>query len=87
MSYYNFGVYHWRERLRTVLFALSVAVCSLLVWRASSSRPVRLIAAAGMVGAVVRGTGTMWRVFFPPPWALEWYKYDALAHKLPFDRA
>jgi SAM-dependent methyltransferase len=87
MAHYNFGVYHWRERLRTVLSELSVAVCFLLIRRASSSRPIRLAATAGMVGAVVRGTGAMRRVLFPPPWALEGYKYDALARKLPFDRA
>jgi SAM-dependent methyltransferase len=87
MAHYNFGVYHWRERLRTVLSALSIAVYSLLVWRTSSSRPVRLVAAAGMAGAAVRGIRTMRRILVPPPWTLERYKYDALARKLPFDRA
>lgn len=87
MSHYNFGVYHWRERCRTLLSALSVAVCSLLVWRRSSSHGVRLVAAAGMIGGVVRAVEPIRRLLVPPPWTLERYKYDALARELPFEHA
>jgi ubiquinone/menaquinone biosynthesis C-methylase UbiE len=87
MVHYNFGVYHWRQRLRTVLSALGVAVLSLQVWRTSSSRRVRLVATAATAGAVVHGTGAMRRVLHPPPWALDRYKYAVLADELPFERA
>lgn len=84
---YNFGVYHWRERLRTVLWAVVGAIVSALVWRASSSRRVRLAAAVATVWPVVRGGKTALRTFIPPPWSLERYKYTALADELPFEGA
>lgn len=87
MFQYNFGVYHWRERLRVILSALVMAVCSFLVWRRCSSRWIRLGALAVMTGALVRGVEPMRRILLPPPWALERYKYDALASRLPFERA
>jgi SAM-dependent methyltransferase len=87
MSHYNFGVYHWQQRLRTTLSALGVAVLSVVLWRRSSSRGARLAATAATAGAVIHGTAAMRRVLFPPPWALERYKYAALADELPFERA
>lgn len=87
MTHYNFGVYHWRQRLRTMLFVLCIAVGSVLLWRTSGSRRVRLGAIVAMGGAVLSGVEAMQRILVPPPWTLERYKYDALACKLPFDRA
>lgn len=84
---YNFGMYHWRRRLRTVLSAVGMAAVAVSIWRRSSSRRVRLVAIAGMCGAVVRGVTVVRRVLSPPPWALERYKYDALAVEVPFERA
>lgn len=84
---YNFGVYHWRRRVRSVLGAAGVSVAAaLLGWR-SSSRVVRAVATVGLVAALVRTARAVSRALSPPPWALERYKYDALAARLPTERA
>lgn len=87
MFQYNFGVYHWRERLQVILSAVVIIMISLFVGQRSSSRLIRLVAAVGIVGAIVRGTEAAQRMLSPRPWALEEDKYDALANRLPFGGA
>lgn len=84
---YNFGLYHWRERLRTALIALGTLWGSVWLRRATTSRIVRAVAATTALGAVVRVAGPASKLLRPPPWAIERYKYDALAAELPVERA
>lgn len=53
----------------------------------SGSRPLRGVGIAVTLGAVVRGRRVARHVLSPPPWAIERYKYDALAARLPLERA
>lgn len=87
MSYYNFGVYHWRQRLQTMLSALGITLLSWLLWRRSASRRIRFGAMVSMAGAVISGGEATRRMLVPPPWTLERYKYDALASHLSFENA
>ncbi|KYH26214.1 ubiquinone/menaquinone biosynthesis C-methyltransferase UbiE [Halalkalicoccus paucihalophilus] len=84
---YYFGLYHWRSRLRSVL----VGCCSLLAFallrRATPSRGVRLLVAALSLPALLRAGRAGSKLLRPPPWALERYKYDALADELPLGEA
>lgn len=82
---YNFGVYHWRRRFRSVLSVLGALFVSGFLW--CRSRRLRVIAIAVTLGAVIRGRRVARRLLFPPPWSIERYKYDALASLLPLERA
>ncbi|AGB37560.1 class I SAM-dependent methyltransferase [Natronococcus occultus] len=84
---YYFGIYHWRRRLRSIATAAVVIVAAAVAGRRTRSRSRRLVAAAVGVVAAVRIGRTLRRLGSPPPWALERAKYDALASRLPFDRA
>lgn len=84
---YNFGVYHWQRRLRTLLSAGGIVLGSTVLWRTSRSRRLRLLATMGALGATARAVGATRRVLSPPPWAIERYKYDALAAELPLEGA
>jgi SAM-dependent methyltransferase len=83
---YNFGVYHWRRRFRSVLYSLGALVVVGVLWRRGSSR-LRSIAIAVALGAVIPGVRAVRRVLFPAPWTIERYKYDALAVRLPLEQA
>ena len=83
---YNFGVYHWRRRLRTLCVAVGMAVVSAVCWR-RESHDFRLFATVAMLGAVLRGGDAVRRVLSPPPWVVERYKYDALAAEMPLEGA
>lgn len=84
---YNFGVYHWRRRARTIaLGALGVGVGVAGVRRCSSRRWRLLAAGVGLWGASVGG-GTVRRLASPPPWRLDGRKYEALTAELPVDTA
>jgi SAM-dependent methyltransferase len=87
MSTYNFGVYHWRRRFRSVLSVLGALFVAGMVWRRSSSRRLRVIAFVATLGAAIRGRRVVRRLLSPPPWVIERYKYDALAAYLPLERA
>jgi ubiquinone/menaquinone biosynthesis C-methylase UbiE len=84
---YNFGLYHWRRRLRTILSALAVIFPAEICRRTSKSRWVRLVATAAMIGGAVRGATAARRLLPPPPWTLDREPYAALASALPFARA
>lgn len=84
---YNFGLYHWRRRLRTILSALAVILFAEICRRTTESRGARLLATAAIVGGVVRGLTVAQRLLTPPPWALNREPYAALAAALPFAQA
>ncbi|EMA54687.1 class I SAM-dependent methyltransferase [Halococcus salifodinae] len=81
---YNFGLYHWRRRLRTILTALAVILPAGVCQRTSESRWIRLVATAAMFGGAVHGATAVRRLLSPPPWALDREPYAALASALPF---
>lgn len=83
---YDFGLYHWRERLRSALSALGVLGAAVWLWRTTDSRTVRTVAAAAALGSATRLAGLASKLLSPPPWAIERYKYDALGAELPFER-
>ncbi|ELZ15291.1 methyltransferase type 11 [Haloterrigena salina JCM 13891] len=82
-SRYNFGVYHWRRRVRSIAAALVAAVLGVAVRRRTNDARVRLAAAGATFGAAVYTVRVLRRLLSPPPWALERAKYDALAVRLP----
>lgn len=84
---YNFGLYHWRERLRSILAGLAPLALSALLWRTRPFRYARSLAAAAAFGAIIESSPPILRLLRPPPWAIERYKYDALAAELPFEYA
>ena len=84
---YNFGLYHWRRRFRTILSALTVILPAEICRRTSESRWVRLVATAAIAGGAVRGATAARRLLSPPPWALNREPYTALASALPFAQA
>jgi SAM-dependent methyltransferase len=84
---YNFGVYHWQRRFRSALSVLGALIAAGMLWRTSSSRHLRVTALAVTLGATIRGERVLRHAFSPPPWVVERYKYDALAARLPFERA
>jgi SAM-dependent methyltransferase len=86
MGTYDFGVYHWRRRFRSVLYSLGALFVAGVLWRRGSSC-LRSIAIAVALGGVIRGEKVVRRVLFPAPWAIEQYKYDALAVHLPLAHA
>ncbi|MFA9427148.1 class I SAM-dependent methyltransferase [Natronorubrum sp. A-ect3] len=84
---YNFGVYHWRRRLRSIAVAVLVLVIAVTVERRAQRWHRRLVATVVSLAAAVYGGRTMHQLVSPPPWRLERYKYDALAAHLPLERA
>ena len=84
---YNFGLYHWRRRLRTVLTALAVILPAGVCQRTAESRWIRLAATTAMVGGTIHGATAVRRLLSPPPWTLDRESYAALASALPFARA
>ncbi|MDQ2051776.1 class I SAM-dependent methyltransferase [Natronolimnohabitans sp. A-GB9] len=84
---YYFGVYHWRRRLRSIAAAAVVVALATVLGRRTQRLDRRLGAAAIALAAVGYGGRRASRLVSPPPWHLERYKYDALASRLPLDRA
>lgn len=83
---YYFGVYHWRERGRRILFAAVAVVFGLLAVR----RRGRLAAALGSLAVLwglSKGTNAVSALVSPPPWVLARGKYEALADELPLTDA
>lgn len=83
---YNFGLYHWRRRLRRLAGSLLAVLLGFLLLRERSRFRTLcggLLVAAG-VGRAIR---PLRRILDPPPWALEREKYERLAEGLPLDRA
>ncbi|WP_129113508.1 class I SAM-dependent methyltransferase [Halegenticoccus tardaugens] len=83
---YNFGVYHWRRRARTlVASALAVAVGARLFGRRGHIR--RLLAAGLVLWGLDTGGDALSRLLRPPPWRPDREKYEALAAELPLGSA
>jgi len=83
---YNFALYHWRRRLRTMLSALAVVLPAEVFRRRSESRCIRLVATAALFGGTVRaGTATR-RLLSPPSWVFNRRPYATLGRALPFGR-
>lgn len=77
-SGYYFGIYHWRSRLRRLGIALAAIPIAAFVGGRSRSSVVRLVAPLVAVAAAGRAARTLEKLFSPPPWGVERYKYDAL---------
>lgn len=81
---YNFGFYHWRERLRSLGIALGMLLLATVLWR-REKRGTRTVAIMVALASVFRGVRPISKLLIPAPWALERHKYDALAAELPFE--
>jgi SAM-dependent methyltransferase len=85
---FNFGLYHWRRRLRRLLLGLVAVGAGLIVRRCAQRRRDGGLLALVLVGwgahTAVRALRTM---LSPPPWHLDREKYDALAAMVPLDSA
>ena len=64
---YDFGLYHWRRRFRTILSALAVILSAEVCRRTAESRWIRLVATAALLGGAVRGVSAARRLLSPPP--------------------
>jgi SAM-dependent methyltransferase len=84
---YYFGIYHWRSRFRRLFGALAAVGIAAFAGRRSQSPLARLASSLVAVGAAIRAGRTLGTLFSPPPWALERYKYDALAEALALSDA
>ncbi|WP_265111080.1 class I SAM-dependent methyltransferase [Halosolutus halophilus] len=84
---YNFGLYHWRRRLGAIAIAAVTITIATVVGRRTQRRSRRIAALLVALVAAVHGFQAARRLGFPAPWAIERYKYDALAARLPLDEA
>ncbi|MDG5819232.1 class I SAM-dependent methyltransferase [Natronococcus sp. A-GB7] len=84
---YYFGVYHWRRRFRSLALAAVALTAAAVVGSRTRSRNRRVAASMAASVAAVRGARTLRQLVGPTPWSLERAKYDALASRLPLDRA
>ncbi|MEM4782600.1 MAG: class I SAM-dependent methyltransferase [Halalkalicoccus sp.] len=84
---YYFGLYHWRARLRRLLGGVVAFLGVGMAWRKTPSRSILALAIALALPVVVRAIRAGSKLLRPPPWALERYKYDALAAELPLEGA
>lgn len=80
---YYFGLYHWRSRLRRVVLGFVAFLGVSVVRGKTPSRPVRALTAVLALPALARAGRAGAKLLRPPPWALERYKYDALAAEIP----
>jgi SAM-dependent methyltransferase len=80
---YNFGIYHWRERGRSIAVALAGFALAVFVGRRTANPRGRLAAGIAALAAAVRAGRVLRRALSPPPWALDRTKYDALAAAVP----
>ncbi|ADJ14342.1 class I SAM-dependent methyltransferase [Halalkalicoccus jeotgali] len=84
---YYFGLYHWRSRLRKIALGFVAFLGVGVVRWKTSSRWVRALAVALALPALISSGRAGTKLLRPPPWALERYKYDALASELPLGGA
>lgn len=84
MPRYNFGVYHWRRRLRAVAGGLAGLVVGVALWRRGRVWS-RLAGAVLVFAGVNRLRDPLQRVLDPPPWSLEGSKYERLAADLDLE--
>ncbi|WP_122089045.1 class I SAM-dependent methyltransferase [Halalkalicoccus subterraneus] len=84
---YYFGLYHWRSRLWRLVVGVGALLAVGVVRRTTSSGPVRALTAVLVLPLLTRAGRAGAKLLRPPPWALERYKYDALAAELPLEGA
>lgn len=84
MPRYNFGIYHWRRRLRAIAGGIAGLVVGVALWRHGRLWS-RLAGAALVVLCVSRLRDPLERVLDPPPWGLEGAKYEQLAADLDLE--
>lgn len=83
---YNFGIYHWRRRVRRLAGSLLALVVGFLLLR-QKSRTRTLCGGLLIALGVRRAIRPLRRILNPPPWSLEREKYERLAEGLPLDQA
>lgn len=81
---YYFGLYHWRERLRSLFVGCCSLLALALIRRLTPSKRLRSLAGIALFPALSRAVTAGSKLLRPPPWSLERYKYDALGTELPF---
>jgi len=84
---YNFGIYHWRRRLRTIVVGSVLAVLASALYRRTESRGVRAGAVALIWWGLSEAADSVRRLASPPPWRLDGRKYELLADRLPLSTA
>lgn len=84
---YNFGFYHWRRWIRLIFESLGIAGAALLVWRRTTSRIVRVLAAIIGGVSIWYAAKTALKLLQPLPWQLGEEIYTELALQLPYDSA
>jgi SAM-dependent methyltransferase len=81
---YNFGIYHWRRRLRAIAGGLVGLVVGVALWRRGRGWS-RLLGALLVLAATLRLKDPLQRLLDPPPWSLEGAKYERLAAGLDLE--
>lgn len=85
---FNFGVYHWRRRLRRLCVGLLAVALGSVGWRLGRDRPLlRGVAVLPAVWGVAVVARTVRKLLQSPPWHVERDKYEALAAVLPLGTA
>lgn len=85
---YYFGLYHWRERGRRLLFGVVAGVCGAALARSDRRSWARaLVGAAALAWGVLTAGQAVASLLSPPPWVLDREKYEALAAELPLSDA
>jgi len=82
---YNFGIYHWRRHLRTVVASVLALAALALAFR-RSERPLSRLAVGLGALAVAANLGAVGRKLLTPvPWVVGRQKYDVLSAALALD--
>lgn len=84
---YNFGLYHWRRRIRAIALGILAAIVSVFRLRKCDSLPRRVIWAGITLWRVALGLRAVAKLIRPPPWRIDRAKYEALAAVLPLSSA
>lgn len=85
---YYFGLYHWRERGRRLLFGGAAALCGAALARSDRrSWPRALTGSIAVIWGVLTAGQAVTSLLSPPPWVLGRDKYEALAAELPLSDA
>lgn len=86
LAVYNFGIYHWRQRVRRLVLGVFALVVGTIEARRGGL--VRRVTSVGLVVVGLRTAGRPVRkLAASPPWSLDPEKYDALAGVLPLGTA
>lgn len=86
MPRYNFGIYHWRRKLRRLAGTIVTLAVAFVLLR-GNSRTRNLCGGLLVALGLHRAVGPLGRILDPPPWTLERQKYERLAQGLPLEEA